>query len=358
MTKKTDLVSTSTQPVRHVEMSQALRQYLDGLNQGALLTPADEADSWRAVERGMEMHAGGSIIMGYHLKRLRAELGPRNFSEGLAQLQLARRTAYEAIEVYELFDSMPEISAVRACAQMGSKKALQLADLSKPELHGLLGGQEVRGLTLDQVTEMSVRDLDTHLRDWKREHDQELKRAQSDLERTRARAELAEAQLDQAKADLANRARLSEQPEWYRVAQAETPALTEGMAIYLADLVRVIHDHVLTAPRKQANDKAMARMAASRCYLGLAGVVAEAQLAMQELVDAFGAEAITGEQQVAVAALSKDELMALAEQRVRMLDMAAAQRETREAVIKADQPRGRGRPKGSKNKPKAGKAKR
>lgn len=359
MTKKTALVpSTSAAPVRQIDMPKALQGYLERMQPAALLTPATEAEAWDMAARALHISAAGAIAAGFQFKRLRAQLPAGGFSAGLAERQIPRSTAYDAIEAFDLFSSFPEIELSERFGQLGLSRVRCLGELSLEEFSALAAGQEVRGITYDQAAGMSVRDLDAHLCEWKREHDEELRRTQSDLDRASARADLAEAQLDQAKADLANRAKLDALPDWYRVAQAESPALTEGMAIYLADLVRVIHGHILSAPRKTANDKSLARMAASRSYLGLAGVVAEAQLAMQELLDSFGAEAITGEQQVAVAALNKGELLALAEQRVRMLDMAASQRQTRETMRAAEQPRGRGRPKGAKNKRKSASASR
>lgn len=326
-------------------MPNALRQYLEQLEVGNLLADADEARAWDIVIRGLEMSAAGHIIAGHQLKRLRAELPAGKFAAELAERQIARRTAYEAIQVYDAFASMPEISCVRTCAQLGFKKTLALCDLTPDEFTALANGDEVRGLTYEQATEMSVRDLDTHLKEWKRQHDDEVAGLRSQLAADAERLRAVTLENRVLRNRLEGRPDPSATPPWATTMRMEAAVLTEHLRISLHELREhtreILIEKAGVALPEDPQGSRRAALAAN-VFCQLQAVMAETQALLQPLLEHYpeAAAGLPGP----LAWMEPEEVEQFTAARQMLLQEHQSQAKSREAQRANAQPGRRGRP--------------
>lgn len=138
-------------------ISGYLQQALGTLDLELATASADQA--WSAAQRGLQLETAGKILAGRALIHLRDALEKREFSAGLADRGIARSTAYDSIEVYNLFAALPDGASVRALGQIGATKVMAFRQWAHGDLAALANGEEVHGLTLDQVAELSAREV-------------------------------------------------------------------------------------------------------------------------------------------------------------------------------------------------------
>lgn len=138
-------------------VSDYLQQALGTLDLELATASADQA--WSAAQRGLQLETAGKILAGRALIHLRETLEKREFSAGLADRGIARSTAYDSIEVYNLFAALPDGTSVRALGQIGATKVMAFRQWAHDDLAALAQGEEVHGLTLDQVADLSAREV-------------------------------------------------------------------------------------------------------------------------------------------------------------------------------------------------------
>jgi hypothetical protein len=355
-TQLASVQSSSTAVAPPLDMPKALQQYLAQLDVAELLTTADETRAWEVVSRGMEMSAAGTIIAGHQLRRLRSTLAAGRFAAELAERRIARQSAYDAIKTYELFASMEEIGAVRALGQLGLTKARALENWSEEEVNALASGEEVRGLTFDTAAEMSTRDLETHLKIWKRENDEVLAAATSETARLRAKAEQTEIKLHTAEQALKFRDQHAVQPPWFKALKVEAAMVSETLDHALEQLEPLTQSN-LFAPGLPKDQAAFREQAAGCLFHALTATVMRSRALLARIATGFPG-IVDPKDRTWQFALEGDELALAAERRAEVLRLAEfqraqRQREKQQAGVDAAPKRGRGRPAGSKNKPKA-----
>jgi hypothetical protein len=269
---------------------------------------------------------------GLAFAELKRRMPHGEFLKALESRGISNQRAHEAMRVAELISKLPPQDAKRI-ASIPPSKAIELAKADPEVVEELLEDG-----TLDGSHPLSVRELRDRIEDL----EQKNLRMASSLAAAEAHTEIFRRQAEQ-------RANTEKTPPWYGAARAETIALTEQMALSLVELEKVANENIFGAPFRSDNEKTIARMAAGTVYHLLGGITAQAQQLLKRLVEDFGKE-ITGEREVRVCLLSGDELQRLIATRLELVRNMEADKEVRRQLRAAEQPRGRGRPKGSKNK--------
>lgn len=259
-------------------------------------------------------------------------VGNHGFLAALESRGISKSHAYRAIQLIEYIGSLPDAEA-RRMLRVPYTKVLAIAKADPEVVEDLLEEG-----ALDGKHPLSVRDLRTR-----------IEKTEEARHRAEARAETAEATVEFLKRELENRAKTSPTPAWYNIARGEAVAITESLSLSLGELEKLSNEYISGAPHKTDADRTYARMAAATVYHALAGVVANGQILLRQLVSEFGKE-ITGEDKVAVCALDGDELKRQVALRAMLVRNNEAERQARQVLRATGQPRGRGRPKGSKNK--------
>ena len=203
-------------------ISGYLQQALGTLDFELATASADQA--WAAAQRGLELEAAGKILAGRALIHLRETLDKREFAAGLAERGVPRRSAYYAIDVYEMFAALPDGASVQALAQIGVTKAMTFSRWAPEQISALAHGEEVNGLTLDQAADLSSRELEALTRQTL-EKDAAIGRLES--EKTRLETELNKHR-QQARAQAALRAS-EDLPLFAREPREEALVASESM---------------------------------------------------------------------------------------------------------------------------------
>lgn len=289
---------------------------------------------FEAIPNDGSRNGNGSVPNGG--KGSSPSVGKHGFLATLESRGISKSHAYRAIQLIEYIGSLPEAEA-RRMARVPYTKILAIANADPEVVEELL-----REGALDGKDPLSVRDLRAR-----------IGKTEEARHRAEARAETAEATVEYLRRELDNRAKQTQVPTWYTVSRGETVALTESLSLSLGDLEKLSNEYISGAPHKTDADRTYARMAAATLYHALAGVVANGQILLRQLVSEFGKE-ITGEDRVAVCALDGDELKRQVALRAMLVRNNEAERQARQVLRASDKPRGRGRPKGSRNKKKAG----
>lgn len=363
MTKKTALVLASPSALgRNIQaatrvadgISDALRVYISRDRTPTENSGGGPAYRLEQLRRCRDASAAGFIGSGYWLREIERTDGKAEAQRAMRELRIERQWASYAVRAFHAFNALPDVNVIEAIASLGPSKAVSLLDFSPDELTALAQGEEVRGLTYETVAAIGKRDLQQSLKDWKREHDDKVAELEAKLDRAQDLLEVNQAQLDDAKRALGDRAKTIDTPDWYRVARAEVPVMFEGMALYLAEMQKITQEYIVNAPQRTETEKAFRRKAFSLIYHSSRGFIADLQMLMQYLVENYDVGEIGEEEHAALLSLNPAELLRFSEIRQQIVSEVSARRQTLAAQRKAaEQPRGRGRPKGAKNKPKS-----
>ena len=254
--------------------------------------------------------------------------------------------------VYRFAVRLAQLDAVSSLAELGAHKMLSFQDWDDDEIRALTSGEEVRGLTYEQVAEVTKQELLNHQRAWRDEHDLKLQQERERNQLLSVELDTAQARIKALEAGVDERNQRNPLPPWYRYLRNDVHASTEAMAQQLIELERLANEWVIGASRATEDEESLARMAAGSVYHNLAGVVAQGQAVLKRLVQSCGEE-IASEDDLLLLRADDDELQHLARNRAQIIrDIEAdkaARRHARETEH-LNKPRGRGRPTGSKDK--------
>lgn len=340
--------NSNAQPVAH--LPDGLREYLQqtpGLDVDLQAAP----EAWLVVDHGRHLQAQGAIVTGYALCWLKESLPRGEWLEGLAERRMSARTAQHMMAVFRFACRLSQINAVSVLAELGAVKMLSFQDWDDEEIQALAAGEEVRGLTYEQVAEASKRELIAQQRQWRQEHDLKLTAERERNGRLALELETAKHRIKDLECGIDERNQRNPLPPWYRYLRNDVHVATEAMAQHLAELERLANQWIFGASRTTDDEEQLARMAAGSAYHNLAGVVAEGQAVLKRLAAEFG-EGIAADDDLLLLRADDDELQHLSRNRAQIIRNIetdkAARRHLREAD-EPDEPRSVGRPKGSKD---------
>ncbi len=246
----------------------------------------DPESLWAAGQRGLQMETAGKILAGRAFKELRETLEPGLFSAELAQRLIARRTAYDAIEVYELFAALPDIGVVQAMAQLGITKAMAIKAWDKKEQLALASGKAVRGITLDAAVELSTREFEQKIRD------PELVKADKKIAALEATKEGLQAEVKELKGQIRHRYETLNMPEFAARARQEGVALAEQITLSLTAMEDLVRDHLIdNKEAKQFPD--WKNRAAGTVFHAALSSQARLQALLERMQEEFG-DTVTG----------------------------------------------------------------
>ena len=271
----------------YAHLPDGLRSYLEqtpGLKVDLEAAP----EAWAIVDHGRHMQAQGAIVTGYALCYLKSTLQRGEWLEGLAARRMSARTAQHMMAVYRFACRLAQLEAVSALAEIGAHKMLSFQDWDDEEIRALTAGEEVRGLTYEQVAEASTRELLNHQRQWRDEHDLQLQAERERTERLSVELDTAQARIQALESGIEERNQRNPLPPWYRYLRNDVHLATEAMAQHLAELERLANEWIFGASRSTDDEEQLARMAAGSAYHNLAGVVAEGQAVLKRMAAEFG----------------------------------------------------------------------
>lgn len=253
-----------------------LKAYLDQTS-GLSVNFVDPASAIAALDHGRQMQAQGAIVTGYALCWLRETLDHGEWRATLADRRISKSTAQRMMAVFRFACRLSDLDAVPALAELGASKMLAFQDWDDDEIRELVAGDEVRGLTYDQVVEKTKRELETQLKDWRAAHDLALQAEKKRGLQLEAELEVSQRNIERLEAELAGRKAHDPLPDWYRYARHDALLYTEALALNLAELERTLNEHIAAAPRSTADEDTLACMAADTVVHTLAGVLASGQ---------------------------------------------------------------------------------
>lgn len=340
--KKHPVVQAPVRALAQVDMPATITGYLHqalGSLNIELATGNDE-QAWTAVSKGMELEAAGKILAGRALVHLRQTLDSGAFSAGLAERSIPRRTAYDAIDTYALFASLPDGESVRALAQLGVTKSMSLARWPTEQIAALAHGEEINGLTIEQAAEMSTRELDAIAKQAMQEGAR-VKALESENLRLKERLELS---AKMAK-DLGRLEANEAVPLFAREVREEAMFVSETMMISLQSLEDTA-DASLFAEIKHPERMRWQTASARTLYHALATPVARALALMERAKAVMGDDSDTA--LVVDSQLEPSELKRFETMRDALLQRLQAEKQDRDDQRANTQPGRRGRRRGSK----------
>jgi hypothetical protein len=164
---------------------------------------------------GMEM-----IAIGASLKMLKLQCGHGEFMTRVERAGFAMRSAQKMMLVAEKFSNTPTSAHL---VDLGKSKVLELAiELDQNEVDQLMSGEEVRGITADDVRLMTVREL----REALQAKDKEIADAKANYEARGKVLENKQKQIDDMAEKLAKKQFEHEQVTQEQVGKALREALT------------------------------------------------------------------------------------------------------------------------------------
>jgi hypothetical protein len=267
-------------------MPQQLQAYLEQTLGHFETITGDVETLWAAGKRGLLMETAGKILAGRAFQELKNSLLPGQFSAELASRMIARRSAYDAIEVYEFFAALPDLHVVQALAQLGITKAMAIKAWDRKEQQALASGKAVRGITLDAAVEMSTREFDEKIRD------PELVKADKKIATLEAAKEGLQAELKDLKGQLRHRYDSIKMPDFAAHARQEGVALGEQMMLAVTALEDLVSDR-LQDNTDAKNFPEWAQRAAGTVFHTALSVQARLQGLLQRIQDDFGKD-VTG----------------------------------------------------------------
>ena len=334
MSKKQELAAVDLQ----ADMPKPLQQYLQK-TLGQIDSVASDPDSlWQAGQRGLQMEAAGKILAGKAFSLLREQLPSREFATGLADCGIPRRTAYDAIEAYELFSALPNFNSVCALGLLGITKARALSHWPADDHAAFAAGKTVRGLSLVEAAELSSRDITQQQREWALQNESATRKLREELANTKTQLETARNENLRLMRSGPHVLADEDLPQFALIARQESLAMTEQMSFCLDTLQAVIEQQLLV-PAKKHDDERFRPVAAGTAYFALAGIQARAQQLLKRLQVEFGevGEVLTTEQQ-----LSKAEIKRFLENRERLLAQHKADAQARDDDRENNRPGKRG----------------
>jgi hypothetical protein len=159
--------------------------------------------------RFYQNQAGEALLeMGKRLVRIKAHEGHGKFLESLGRLGLAERSAQYAMLAARKFSNTPTL------AHLDSSKIKALTVLDEDDVKTLESGGEARGMNLDDIDRMSIRELRENLRKEK----EQIKKGKESRKKERAAFEQSMLQKDAKINELDMRVSGQEPPTKERIA--------------------------------------------------------------------------------------------------------------------------------------------
>lgn len=311
---------STVQALGQIDIPAPIKAYLQATLGQVAQVGDDPTSLWAIGERSLQMETAGKILAGKAFIALRESLPPREFSAGLAERNIARSSAYHAIDAWQMFSGLDDLSSVQALAQIGVTKALALRHMTPDEHRALADGEIVRGLSIDQLAEMSSREVQQQQREWQLAHDDAIQKLEREKAQLKNQLDIVTNQKNQlARAGQALQAE-EDMPLFALTVRQEFLAQTEAMTFALDNLQLIAGENLFTelkhpeAPRWQP-------VAASTAFFALAGLQARVQQLMTAIAETYpdNVSMVTNEAQLTAA-----ELKRYAEQRDQLIGMAKA----------------------------------
>lgn len=325
MAKKTDLVERDEQREAQatVERLTQLTRVLD------IALPEQTDEMWHYVQALENEAAVNMAKRGFVYAMLRERVGHGSFLKELESRSIGRRSAYNAMNVAHMLTTLPA-GKVKALSVLSGSKLIALASIPPETLEEM----EAQGdLDLDDVDQMSVRDLKHHLR------------------RERLAREKAEMQRDNLQRLTAEAADTRRSSDWHPLVarvRMDSTALAEQAGLAIDELEALLAE--LESPLAMRDlDAAAQGVASTTLYANLRAVYAKASRLVRVVRESFpeadvddtGLTLFTDEE---AARWQSVRAVMLAEHRAK-----AAMRHT-ERQVGAPEPKKRGRPVGSGKK--------
>ncbi|HVT35745.1 MAG TPA: hypothetical protein VHE37_09175 [Nevskiaceae bacterium] len=322
------------------QLPKPLQQYLQQTLVQIGDLGGDTHGLWAAAERGLQMEAAGQILAGRALIELREHLPQGAFSSGLADRNIARRSAYNAIEAFEVFAELPNLDSVRALAQLGITKARALKHWSPDEHKAFASGKPVRGIQLDAAVELSSRDLVEQQRDWQLQNESQLRKLQSSNATLETKVETLQNEITRLQRAGSYVVAEEDLPDFARTVRQEALANTEQMAWCLDALQAAAEEHLFAKGKSHPSEFKFKPIAAGTLYYSLAAIHARAQLLLKRIQDQFG-DSATGMLTIDMQ-LSPAEIVRFQEQREQLLATHQAKAKARDNQRENTRPGKRG----------------
>lgn len=276
-------LATERETTPAVAMPQPLQTYLQATLAQIDTVANDEESLWQVGQRGLQMEMAGRIIAG----RAFLELCERshNISEELGRRRIARRTFYDAIDVYRLYAELPDAESVRALAHVGQTKAIAIARWPREEAIALAHGQMVRGITLEDAIELPTRDFMQAVKP------PELAQAERKIRELELDRDAANAELREMRDAMRHRYDVLKIPPDAARARQETVALCEQIALSVTSLESLAGE--LASGELHMHFPDWAERAAGTLYHSLLSQHARIQTMLDRLAEQWG-QKVTG----------------------------------------------------------------
>lgn len=141
-----------------LDLSEPLRAFLAEAGQpgAAQITSLDEAES--IFRQHQQAETASRVMQGWVLASVKA-MGEESFAQVVTRVTVSRPQAYQLIAYFHLFQSVPDLDSVRRCAHLEFTLAREVAKWPQLEQIAFCGGEEVRGVTIEQARDMTSREF-------------------------------------------------------------------------------------------------------------------------------------------------------------------------------------------------------
>jgi hypothetical protein len=323
------LLATAASPVR---------EYLAETLGVVDLAGQDEDTLWAISDRGEQMEMAGRLIAGLANRELCTLVHNQQLTEELRRRGKTRRAFYYSIELLAAFEALPDARCVHSLAQVGFTRFREVLAWTPEERVRFAGGEEVRGITLEEAVGMSSRQFCEAERDWRLRNDDRLQK----LERERAQLQT---QLDIAKNQnkLLARAGAALQteedlPPFALVVRQEFLAITESMSFGLDNLQAIAAENLFREIQHPEAHR-FQPVAAGTAYFALRAIHARAGALLTQIQETYGDDigAVTLDHQLTAA-----EIKRFQEARALLLAQHQAKTKAREDARENNRPGKRG----------------
>lgn len=280
-------IPTSGQPL---QLNSALRQYIEGQRLSPHLD-ADAPDVRREeLRKSRLLGTFSNVLQGYWLAQIKAIDGKAAFVEAYTSLDIGRSEAFRRIAQFGLFNAFDDLEVVEALAAIDPNKITEL-QLDHDQWLDLARGNQVLGMTLDDVAETPVMALRERRREQKHEQTQELEEERQKRIDYQQRFETANTQLRKL-----TEAPGQQLPSEFAAMRDQCTFMTSRMFEEAALLSSLAAEKLIKADWRESDEAEHLQAVATTLYHSLNGTAATIARLLDDIKLCFGDNVCSGVQ--------------------------------------------------------------
>lgn len=275
----------ATRVAKPLDLSKALRAYLDEVGRPSAAGIASLDDAEQVLRQHMDSEAASRVMQGWVLASVHA-MGVESLRELATRVAMNRETMRQRVDYFRLFQEAPDLQSVRTCAHLEFSIAREVAKWPREDQLAFIGGKPVRGITAAEARSLTAREFVQATRD------PDLVKASKKIATLEADKEGLQAEVKELKGALKHRYEVLKMPDFAAHARQESVALSEQMMASVTALEELLTDQLASKEAMHTFPDWRDR-AAGTMYHSIRAAHARTQALLARMEEEFG-EHVTG----------------------------------------------------------------